>query len=359
MERALELAALGRGWTSPAPLSGAVVLREGESVAEGFAQDAGGRHALFHALAAAGDLARGASLVLTTEPGGPPQAVVEAVLAARVARVVVGAPDPNPASRGQVLDALSRAGVRFGEAPLQQAARRLNEAYEVFFRTRRPFVTVFSVMSLDGKTATSIGERPRAPSELLDDLRADHDAVLLGVQELVSEDVWPVTARGRGRNPLRVIVDGMARTPLGARVLARSGSTGMRSQTLLVTTPYAPRERVDALREAGAEVLVLPATGDPLAVNMDLDRLLVQLGRRDVASVLLEAGGTLADAAFEAGIVDRLVVFLHPALLGGTSSPSLVGGVGHAFLESAPRLEELEVRPVGEGLVITGRVAKG
>jgi diaminohydroxyphosphoribosylaminopyrimidine deaminase/5-amino-6-(5-phosphoribosylamino)uracil reductase len=356
MERALVLAELGRGWTSPAPLGGAVVLREGAAVAEGFTQDATGRHAVFHALAAAGELARGATLVLTTEPGGPPRAVVEAICAARVARVVIAASDPNPASRGHVRDALLQAGVRVEDGPCGQAAGRLNETYEVFLRTRRPFVTVFSVMSIDGKTATSIGERPPAPASLLDDLRAEHDAVLLGVQDLVAEDLLPETARERGRNPLRVVIDGMARMPLGARVLARPQVAAQRSCTLLVTTRYAPKDRVAALREAGAEILEVPTMGDPLAVNVDLDRLLVLLGRRNLASVLVEAGGTLADAAFEAGLVDRLVLFLHPTLLGGTSSPSLVGGVGHAFVESAPRLIDLEARITGEGLVVTGRV---
>jgi len=356
MERALVLAELGRGWTSPAPLAGAVVLRDDAPVAEGFTQDATGRHAVFHALVGAGELARGATLVLTTEPGGPPRAVVDAVVDAKVGRVVIAAPDPNPASRGHVRDALLQAGIRVDDGPCGPLALRLNETYEVFLRTRRPFVTVFSVMSIDGKTATSIGERPPAPASLLDDLRAEHDAVLLGVQDLVAEDLLPETSRERGRNPLRVVLDGMARMPLGSRVLARPQVAAQRSSTLLVTTRYAPKDRVAALREAGAEILEVPTTGDPLAVNVDLDRLLVLLGRRNLASVLVEAGGTLADAAFEAGLVDRLVLFLHPTLLGGASSPSLVGGVGHAFLESAPRLMDLEARIAGEGLVVTGRV---
>ncbi|MEB3236647.1 MAG: bifunctional diaminohydroxyphosphoribosylaminopyrimidine deaminase/5-amino-6-(5-phosphoribosylamino)uracil reductase RibD [Candidatus Sericytochromatia bacterium] len=356
MQRALQLAELGRGWTSPSPLAGAVVLLDGVPLAEGFTQDAGGRHAIFHALAAAGDAARGATLVLTTEPGGTPGQVVEAVLGARIARVVMAAPDPNPASRGQVRDALIQAGVKVEDGPFTEAAARLNEAHEVFLRTRRPFVTVFSVMSVDGKTATSIGERPPAPASLLDDLRAEHDAVLLGVQDLVAEDVLPETTRSRGRSPLCVVIDGMARLPLGARILSRPQIAGQRSSTLLVTSRYAPKDRVASLREAGAEILEVPTTGDPLAVNIDLDRLLMLLGRRNVASVLVEAGGTLADAAFEAGLVDRLVLFLHPSLLGGAASPSLVGGLGHAFVESAPRLEGLEARVTGEGLVVTGRV---
>ncbi|MBU6429400.1 MAG: bifunctional diaminohydroxyphosphoribosylaminopyrimidine deaminase/5-amino-6-(5-phosphoribosylamino)uracil reductase RibD [Cyanobacteria bacterium REEB65] len=353
MERALDLARQGRGWTSPAPMSGAVIVKDGEVVGEGFSSTSGPPHAEQFALDAAGDRAKGAELYLVTEPCQVRDGCAQRIVAAGIGRVVLAMEDPNPSAAGRGIALLRSHGVTLSLGVGSSAARQLNETASKFLATRRPFVTLATAMSFDGKIATVIGERPELPIDLSADLRATYDAILVGVGTVLEHDPDLSTSKPRSRNPLRIVVDGMARTPPNCKFLAGStGTRGLRPATLVVTTRFAPADRVRALQEHGAEILVAPEEEESMTGDVDLDKLIALLGRRDISSILIETGGSLVDAALTAGILDKLVVYLAPTILGGSSAPGLFGGMGSSFVEQAPQLHGLTAKPCGDGLLL-------
>lgn len=358
MRRALALARRAAGRTSPNPLVGAVVVRDGRVVGEGYHRKAGTPHAEVHALRAAGALAQGATLYVTLEPcdhHGRTPPCTEAILAAGIRRVVTATIDPNPLVAGRGLERLRRAGVEVVTGVLEDEARELNEAFFKYITAGRPLVTYKYAMTLDGKAAARTGASRwisgPAARRLVHRLRAQADAVLVGVGTILADDPELTVRDARGRDPVRVVVDSLLRTPPTARVVAAAARSG--APTWIATTPAAPAERRAALQAAGAEVLVLPARDG----RVDLAALMAELGRREVTSVLLEGGPTLAAAALDAGLIDRVAAFVCPLLLGGAEAPGPVGGRGYATPDEAPRLEGVRLRRVGGDFLVTGRPA--
>jgi len=359
MERALELADSARGLTSPNPLVGAVVVRDGLVAGEGYHAQAGTAHAERLALAVAGLQARGATLYVTLEPcvhQGRTPPCVSAVVEAGIRRVVVAVLDPNPRVSGGGVAALRQAGIAVSVGCREADARRLNRPFFTWITERRPFVTLKAAMSLDGKIAGwdrssrwITGEAARGAGHRL---RSESDAIAVGIGTLLADDpeltvrlepAWP-------REPHRVVVDSRARTPCSARVLS-AGSPG---RTLIAVTEAAPSENVEALAARGAQVVRLPARDE----RVDLAALAAELARRDVTALLLEGGGELNAAFLEAGLVDRVVVFVAPLLLGGRSAPTPLEGPGRG-LKEAFRLTAMTVRREGEDLVIEGDIDRG
>lgn len=352
MQRALELATQGRGWTSPLPMTGAVVVKAGEIVGEGFLPGMGKEHAEVFALDAAGAEAEGATLYVTMEPC---PACVRRIQEAGIARVVLATEDANPMTSGRGLMALREAAIPIELGDSAEAARRLNEIYFRYIATKRPFVSIRTAMSLDGKIATTVGERhyiSGAEAEAhLQGLRATYDAVMVGINSVLQDDPDPDCTLPRCRNPLRIVIDSMARTPVTARVLGKPGTGLLRPMTIVAVTKYAPEERVRALQAAGAEVLVVSEVGDRLEPHVDLNKLMQVLGRRGLTSVLIEGGSNLNAAALQAGIVDKLFLTVAPIILGGLA-PTPVAGMGVTFIEEAPRLTRMTCSPLGQDLLI-------
>ncbi|MBI4560995.1 MAG: bifunctional diaminohydroxyphosphoribosylaminopyrimidine deaminase/5-amino-6-(5-phosphoribosylamino)uracil reductase RibD [Candidatus Rokubacteria bacterium] len=354
MRRALELASRAQGLTSPNPLVGAVVVKSGSVLGEGYHREAGAPHAEIEALKAAGQAARRGTLYVTLEPcihQGRTGPCVPVVLAAGISRVVAAAADPNPKVQGRGIAALRRAGVEVSVGILEAEARELNRAFFTFMIERRPLVTLKAALTLDGKIAawdmTSrwiTGEPARHEAHRL---RSRADAIAVGIGTLLADDPlltvrlpepWP-------REPLRVIVDSQARTPVTARVL----TAGRPERTLIAVSESAPQDRVGMLEATGATVLPLPSRDG----RVDLARLLGALAERLVVAVLLEGGAELNAGFLEAGLVDRVALFVAPLLLGGAGAPGLVGGRGRS-LKEAFRLQGLAVRQVGGDLLIEG-----
>lgn len=352
MRRALELATQGRGWVSPHPMAGAVVALGDQVVGEGFLSGVNKQHAEICALEAAGDAAKGATLYLNLEPCA---ACVARIQEAGIARVVIATEDPNPLTTGRGLMALREARIPTELGDGAETARRLNESTFRYLATRRPFVAIRTAMSLDGKIATAVGESqyiagPESQAHL-QELRASFDAVMVGINTVLSDDPDLDCTLPRSRNPLRVVIDSMARTPKTAKVLGKPGAGIGRAMTLVAMTKYAPEDRIRALQAAGAEVLVVSEVGDRLDPHVDLNKLMQALGRRGITSVLVEGGATLNAAALQAGIVDKLYLTLAPIILGG-SAPTPVAGLGVAFVEEAPRLHHMSCHRRGEDLLI-------
>ena len=356
MARALTLAARGRGLTSPNPMVGAILVRDGAMLAERFHERAGGAHAEAAALAEASERARGAILYVTLEPCnhvGRTPPCVDAIIRAGVRRVVSATRDPNPRVKGGGTAALATAGVEVTTPCLEREARDLNRAFFTAVERQRPHVTVKWAMTLDGKIASFdrrsqwiTGEAARQEGHRL---RSQSDAIVTGIGTVLADDPaltvrlaqpWP-------REPYRVVVDSRARLPLDAKLL----QTGSRSRVLVAVGEAAAPQRLAALESAGVTVLACKSREGRVDVA-DLGARLLAL---DVTAVLLEAGSELTGAFVQAGLVDRVAAFVAPTLLGGADAPTSVGGPGLA-LANALRLTNMTVRPIGTDWLIEADV---
>lgn len=359
MRRALELAQRGRGRTSPNPMVGALLLKEGRIVGEGFHARAGEPHAEANALSAAGSDAAGATLYVTLEPcvqHGRTPPCVDAILEAGVARVIIGTRDVNPQVAGQGVRSLVDAGVPVEAGILEEECRRLNEAYVTWMTERRPFVILKAAVSLDGKIATYRGDSrwisTEASRRRTHALRNEVDAVMVGAETVVRDDP-ELTVRlleGDVRNPLRVVVDSALRIPPTSRLLTERPEV----KTLVATTAKAPMERREAVEALGREVLVLPERDG----RVDMPALMEKLAEREVLNLLLEGGGQLNASMLEAGLVDRLHVVIAPMLIGGREAPTLLDGLGAGSIKEAWRLKDLRIEEVEGDLHVEASVVK-
>jgi diaminohydroxyphosphoribosylaminopyrimidine deaminase/5-amino-6-(5-phosphoribosylamino)uracil reductase len=343
MRWALELAQRGRGRTNPNPMVGALLLKEGGIVGEGFHARAGEPHAEANALRAAGPDAAGATLYVTLEPcvqHGRTPPCVDAILEAGVARVIIGTRDVNPQVAGRGAKSLVDAGVPVEAGILEEECRRLNEAYVTWMTERRPFVILKAAVSLDGKIATYRGDSrwisTEASRRRTHALRNEVDAVMVGAETVVRDDP-ELTVRlleGEVRNPLRVVVDSALRIPPTSRLLTERPEV----KTLVATTAKAPMERREAVEALGREV--------------------EKLAEREVISLLLEGGGQLNASMLEAGLVDRLHVVIAPMLIGGREAPTLLDGLGAGSIKEAWRLKDLRIEEVEGDLHVEASVVK-
>ena len=355
MERALELAAHGRCGASPNPMVGAVVLdAEGGLAGEGYHAFYGGPHAEVMALAEAGDRARGGTLFVTLEPcahHGKTPPCVDAVLAAGIRRAVIALADPTPTSRGGA-DRLRAEGVEVNQELGAERSRILNRRWLHWVRRHRPWVTLKAAVSLDGRVATREGESKwitgEAARERGLELREEHDAILVGVETILADD--PQLTRRLGLNPIsgwrRVVLDTRLRTPSDAVVVRTQPEA-----TVIAHTAEAGVEDRRRLREAGVELVELKADDDG---RVNLGALLDHLAKREVAALLVEGGPTVHGSFNDADLVDEIILFIAPFVIGG-NAPSAVAGAGVATLEAAQRLcfedidrhgDDLEIRAV-------------
>ena len=359
MRRALELAALGLGRTSPNPAVGAVVVRAGEIVGEGYHQRAGEPHAEPIALAQAGELARRADLYVTLEPCchfGRTGPCTEAIIAAGIARVFYACDDPDPRCAGAGEAELQNAGLAVCHGPLTAEARKLNEAYFKHKRSGKPFVTLKLACTLDGMIATSAGDSHWVTGEQarrrVHQWRNEYDAVMVGIGTVLRDNP-ALTCRldsGSRRDPVRIVIDADAQTPLAAEVLLRG-----EAKCLIAVGDGVSEERVEALEAAGADVLTIPrdrpTTTGGRGSNLDFSALLRALGDRGIMSVLCEGGAGLAGTMLHAGAVDKLRFFYAPKII-GRSGLSAVGELGIENMTDALLFDITHTETVGEDLLV-------
>ncbi len=362
--RALELADLALGRCSPNPAVGAVLVRDGIIVGEGYTQPPGGAHAEIMALRQAGEQAHGATLYVSLEPcchHGRTPPCTDALIAAGVREVHAAILDPNPQVNGRGAEALRRAGIAVYVGEHAEEAARLNQGFFKHVRTGLPFVTVKYAMTLDGKSATPRGDSRWISSEasrtLVHRLRERADVILTGIGTVLADDPQltvrlPAEARRPGppHQPLRVVVDSRGRLPATARLLRDEHA----ARTVVATTEDAAPCLRQTLAGTPAEVLALPAQGG----RVDLTALMQELGRRGVLNVLVEAGGTLVAALLEHRLVDRLLVFVAPKIIGGACAPSPIGGAGVARMADALATSIDRVERIGDDLLIEASPAR-
>ncbi len=352
MRIALREAEKGVGRTSPNPAVGAVLVKGGRVVARGYHARAGGPHAEVVAIRAAGPRAQGADLYTTLEPcnhwGKTPPCSV-AVLEAGVKRVFVGSRDPNPLVNGRGLARLRRGGVEVVTGVLEEECDAVNAHWFRFITSGRPHVTLKAAVTLDGKLATASGDSrwvsgPEARAQV-HRLRDRIDAVLVGAGTARADDprLTARPAQGRGRDPIRVVLDSRLELPPRLRLLRpRRGAP-----TLVAHVSGTPR-----VHRAGVEYLRCRARGG----RVDLRDLLAKLAARGVTSLLVEGGAEVHASFLREGIADRVLLFVAPKIAGGDAR-SWVAGRGPARMEDALRLEDVEVARVGEDLLVSGRPA--
>jgi diaminohydroxyphosphoribosylaminopyrimidine deaminase/5-amino-6-(5-phosphoribosylamino)uracil reductase len=354
MQRALALAGQALGRVSPNPAVGAVLVRDGKVLGEGFTRPPGGPHAEVVALEQAGEAARGASLYVSLEPcchRGRTPPCTKAIIAAGVAEVHMAILDPDPNVNGRGREELTAAGISVQVGECAEEARRLNEAYIKHRTTGLPFVIAKFAASLDGRIAAASGESRwiSGPQSLqwAHEQRTMVDAIMVGANTILVDNPR-LTARPGGqeseRQPLRVVVDSGDRTPTNACVLQGPG------RALIATSGGSDLSWRQALEAAGAEVLVLPGDGD----SLDLGALLKALAERGVLSLLVEGGGILLGSVFDQGLVDKVQVILAPMIIGAVEAPAAVAGRGAHRLGQAWRLQDVTVERLGDDILITG-----
>lgn len=356
MAMALRLASRAMGRTSPNPMVGAVVVKEGKVISRGYHKKAGTPHAEAIALKKAGALARGATLYVTLEPcfhtGKRTPPCTPLVIQSGVKRIVIAMIDPNPMVSGRGVEALKASGMEVTTGVLEEEARRLNEAYIKYIRTGMPFVTLKIAQTLDGKIATAKGESKWITGDEArreaHKLRDSNDAVLVGINTVLKDDPSLTTRIHGGRDAIRVIVDSRLRIPLSAKVLTLNSL----ARTVIATLRSAPKRRIERLVQAGAEIIMVKSSRG----MVDMKDLMKKLGRMGIMSVLIEGGSEINASALKAGIVDKVIMFIAPMLMSGRDSISSIGGASPLRLRDGFMLKDISVRFMGKDLMLKGYI---
>ena len=352
MRQAVALARRGTGWTAPNPLVGAVVVKDGKVIGRGYHARCGGLHAERAALADCTGSPRGATMYVTLEPcchQGRQPPCTDAILAAGIARVVVGSDDPNPLVAGKGLEILRRAGVEVVSGVLREACGALNPVFFHFIRTKRPYVVMKYAMTMDGKIATRTGASRwitgEAARRRVHRDRHRYTAIMAGVGTVLADDPMLNCRIKGGKNPVRIICDTHLRTPLTSQIIRTAGEIPTILATCAEPSLYGP------YLDAHCQVWTLPERDG----HVDLDALMDRLGSAGIDSVLLEGGGTLNWAALESGIVQRVQAYVAPKLFGGDAK-SPVEGQGVALPDQAVALKNTRISRVGEDILLESEV---
>lgn len=357
MRQAIDLARLGEGRTRPNPAVGALIVKDGEIVGRGYHPKAGQPHAEIFALREAGDLARGADMYVTLEPCshyGRTGPCADAIIKAGLARVYVGTLDPNPQVAGAGIRKLQDAGVVVHCGVLEHLCRRIIAPFAKHILTAQPFVVLKSAITLDGKTATASGHSQWVTSAAsrheVHKIRDRMDGIMVGIGTVLHDDPQLNTRLpDGGRDPERIVVDSSLRIPEDAAILHLQSSAA----TLIATTARASIDKIETIRATGAEVLVLPESDG----RVDLHALMVALGERGLQSILLEGGAELNGAFWRAGLVDRVMMFIAPKIVGGNGGKGVFKGQGVLTMTEATVLKDVRVTHFGDDTLIEGEVA--
>ncbi|MFO7818705.1 MAG: bifunctional diaminohydroxyphosphoribosylaminopyrimidine deaminase/5-amino-6-(5-phosphoribosylamino)uracil reductase RibD [Halanaerobacter sp.] len=353
MQRALDLAQQAKGDTSPNPLVGAVIVKDGQIIGQGYHHQAGENHAEINALEDAGGDVVGATMYLNLEPCthfGKTPPCSDAVIEAGLDKVVIAMKDPNPKISGAGVKRLRQAGLEVKVGLLEEKAKELNEAFIKYITTDKPFVILKNAITLDGKIATKTGDAKwisgSKSREIVHQLRDQVDAILVGIGTVLSDNPRLTTRLSDGgSDPLRVILDSQLRIPLDANLINQSSE----AVTMVVTTKNSDKTKQEKLREQGVEILELGTTR-----GIDLESLLEKLGEEEITTLLVEGGSEVNASFWEQQLVDKLYYFIAPKIIGGRDAVSVVGGAGVESVKDGVKIVNREIKEVGEDILIVG-----
>lgn len=356
MQRALELAVRGEGWTSPNPMVGAVLVKNGRVIGEGWHEKCGALHAERHALSHCTEDPAGSTMYVTLEPcchTGRQPPCTQAILDAGISRVVIGSADPNPLVAGKGVQLLRGAGISVTEGVLRAECDRANRVFLHYIQTGLPYVAMKYAMTMDGKIACCTGASKWVTSEEarshVHRLRHRYRAILVGVGTVLADDPLLNCRMENGRDPVRVVCDSALRTPLSSRLIQTAGQI----PTILATASAEPTEMQPYL-DAGCTVLHLPGPDG----KVDLPALMQRLGTMEIDSVLLEGGGTLNWSMLRAGLVQQVYTYLAPKLFGGATAKTPIEGQGFYRPDHAVRLCDTTITSLGPDLLIESEVER-
>lgn len=355
MQNALELAAKAVGRTNPNPAVGAVIVKDGHVVGEGFHKKAGTPHAEIHALNMAGENARGSTVYVTLEPCshyGKTPPCADALISAGVERVVIATQDPNPRVAGRGIKKLKDAGIDIVTGVLETEAQRLNEVFFKYIQNNMPFVALKTAMTLDGKIATYTGDSKWISNELsrhyVHELRNIYDAILVGIGTVIKDDPMLNTRLDYAdkKDPIRVIIDGNLEIPINSKIV----KTSKNQRTIVFCAAGNNTEKCELLRLHNIQIIELGE--DP--ANIPLDKVLQILGSMEICSLLVEGGGEINASFIQNRLIDKVYWFISPKILGGRQAPSPIGGQGVRYMDQAVKLNFIELNYFGEDICISG-----
>ena len=360
MERAISLAKLALGQVSPNPAVGAVIVKNDEVIGQGYTQPPGSSHAEIMALQEAGEHANGAVMYVTLEPCchyGRTPPCTKAIIKAGIKEVHVAMIDPNPLVDGKGLKELEKTGITVFLGEHADDAQEIIESYVKFITTGKPFVTVKFAMSIDGKIASRSGDSKWISSDesrrYVHSLRYTSDAVMVGVNTVLIDDpqltsrcnVWGGVTK---KQPLRVIVDATARTPVTAKIFNEPG------RVLMALGEKVRPSQKKAYAKIGAEIIELPSKRG----LVDLEKLLVALGQKQITGVLVEGGATLLGSLCDQNLVDKVTVFIAPIIIGGENARTAIGGKGTDKVVNSLKLERIKTKRSASDMMITGYIGR-
>ena len=355
MKQAVELAGRGMGFVNPNPLVGAVIVKDDQIIGRGWHEYFGGPHAEVNAIKDANGNAGNATIYVTLEPcsnyGKTPPCSLE-IIRNKFSRVVVGCIDPNPLVAGRGIEMIRNAGIEVQSGILENEVKELNEVFFKFISTQMPFVVMKTAMSLDGKITTKTGDSKWISGEesrkRVHELRNQYSGIMVGINTVIKDD--PLLnvrdINGNTKNPIRIIVDSKARTPLKAKII----NSPEIAPTIIAVTDQAPDEKLSQLKEKKVQVIVCSEQNN----RVDLRFLMQELAKQNIDSILLEGGGTLNFEAIQQGIVDKVIVFIAPKIIGGVEAITPVEGRGISRLTNAVELENLKTIQSGQDIMIEG-----
>lgn len=359
MERAAALAEKGKGKVNPNPLVGAVIVRHGAVIGEGWHEYYGGLHAERNAFACCSASAQGATLYVTLEPCchyGKTPPCTEAIITNGISRVVVGLPDPNPLVAGKGIQQLQAAGIEVVRCPeMEEKLREQNRVFLKYIATGKPWVTLKTAMTLDGKIATYTGDSRWVTGEesrrRVQEMRREYMGIMVGIGTVLADDpLLNCRLEGEGRQPIRIVVDSHGRIPLESRLV----KTARQYRTIVAHTAAVDAEQIKALQEAGIETLCCKSEEGKVEVT----DLLSRLGAMKIDGILLEGGGTLDEAFLRKHQVDEVFAFIAPKIIGGREAKTPVEGTGIERMQDAVLLSDLQVEKVGRDILVQGKILK-
>jgi diaminohydroxyphosphoribosylaminopyrimidine deaminase/5-amino-6-(5-phosphoribosylamino)uracil reductase len=355
MRLALELAVRGIGAVNPNPLVGAVIVKNNRIIGQGFHEKYGDPHAEINAINSAYDEISGSTIYVTLEPcyhTGKTPPCVDAIIRHGFNKVIIGMADPNPLVSGKSIQKMIDHDIEVVTGVLENECRKMNEVFIKYITTGRPFVTMKSAMTLDGKIATFTGDSRWISNEksrhLTHNIRHRMSAVMVGIGTVLTDDPELTTRIENGKNSIRIVLDSRLRIPLNAKILQKKDD----SRTIIVTTDRAEQEKIEILKSMDIRVMVVPGSDR----GVDLNKLMTKLGEIRIDSILLEGGGTLNYSALEEDIVDKVLVFIAPKIIGGDSAKTPVEGPGKKTIGEAFRLVNTAISTIGSDVLIEGYI---
>ncbi|MEJ8554722.1 bifunctional diaminohydroxyphosphoribosylaminopyrimidine deaminase/5-amino-6-(5-phosphoribosylamino)uracil reductase RibD [Tepidibacter sp. Z1-5] len=359
MKRAIELALKGKGYTSPNPLVGAVIVKEGRIIGQGYHEHYGKAHAEVNAVNNACEDVTGATMYVTLEPCshfGKTPPCAQLLIDKKIKKVIIGMMDPNPIVAGRGIKLLRENRIEVTVGVLEEEVKKMNEIFIKYISKKLPFCILKTAMTLDGKIATSTGDSKwitnEKSREYVHEIRHQVSGIMVGIGTVLADNPSLTTRLEdkEGVDPVRIIVDTKGRIPLESKVL----NINSKSKTIIATTEKADKNKLKLIKEKKAEIIITPLKNN----QVDLGYLIQKLGEMKIDSILIEGGSTLNYSILNEGYVDKVISFIAPKIIGGENAKTPVGGVGIEYIKNAIELESFEVKMFEQDIMIEGYLRK-